>query len=109
MTDKPLYIQYIRDALKRIFDYARVELASRRLCYDSDMGIVEAQYENGVLRPLGHLPLRDGERVGLVLLRHPDTARWDETRLSDVTDDEKTFAEAGLAEWAAALEREDQR
>ena len=74
------------------------------------MAVIEAEYENGVLRPMRRLPLRPGERVGIVVLRHPDPARWDLARLGKHSgDDEQKLAEEGLADWAAALDREHRR
>jgi predicted DNA-binding antitoxin AbrB/MazE fold protein len=32
------------------------------------MEIIEAEFENGVLRPTRRLPLRPGERVGIVVV-----------------------------------------
>ena len=74
------------------------------------MGIIEAKFENGVLRPMRRLPLRPGERIGIVVVRRPHPARWDLNRLSKSSspNDEK-LAEEGLADWAAALDREDRR
>jgi predicted DNA-binding antitoxin AbrB/MazE fold protein len=71
------------------------------------MGPVDALYENGVLRPTSPLPLRSGERVAVIVVRKPDASRWDSARLSAHADDDLALAEAGLGEWAAALERED--
>jgi predicted DNA-binding antitoxin AbrB/MazE fold protein len=74
------------------------------------MGMIEAEFENGVLRPIRPLPLRPGERVGIVVVRRPDSARWDFARLSKAAAvDEEKLAEIGLADWADALEREDRR
>ena len=39
--------------------------------------LVEAQYEDGVLRPVERLGLRSGERVSLMVVRRPDPRRWD--------------------------------
>ena len=72
------------------------------------MSIIEADFENGFLRPTSPLRLRPGERVGIVLLRRPDPARWDIARLSKgATPDEDVLTEAGLAGWTAALDDED--
>jgi predicted DNA-binding antitoxin AbrB/MazE fold protein len=71
------------------------------------MGPVDAWYENGVLRPVSPLPLQPGERVALVVVRRPDEARWDLDRLAAHADEDLALAEAGLDDWAAALERED--
>ena len=69
---------------------------------------VDALYENGLLRPVSPLPLRSGERVALIVIR-PDPRRWDFTRLAAHGDDDLALAEAGLEEWAAALDGEDSR
>jgi hypothetical protein len=53
------------------------------------------------------LPLQPGERVALVVVRRPDEARWDLDRLAAHADEDLALAEAGLDDWAAALERED--
>ena len=70
--------------------------------------MVEAQYENGVLRPSERLGLRPGERVNIMVVRRPDPGRWDLARLAKTSDkDDLALAEQGLAEWASALEAED--
>ena len=46
------------------------------------METIEAEFETGVLRPMRKLSLRPGERVGIVVVRRPDPARWDLDRLS---------------------------
>jgi predicted DNA-binding antitoxin AbrB/MazE fold protein len=71
------------------------------------MGPVDALYENGLLRPVSPLPLRSGERVALIVVRRPDATRWDITRLAAHAGDDLALAEAGLEQWAAALDRED--
>jgi predicted DNA-binding antitoxin AbrB/MazE fold protein len=68
---------------------------------------VDAFYENGLLRPVSQLPLRSGERVAVIVVRRPDSSRWDFTRLAAHPDDDLALAEAGLDDWAAALDRED--
>ena len=68
---------------------------------------VDALYENGLLRPVSPLPLRSGERVALIVVRRPDASRWDFVRLAANADDDLALAEAGIDEWAAALDRED--
>jgi predicted DNA-binding antitoxin AbrB/MazE fold protein len=74
------------------------------------MAIIEAEFDNGVLRPIRRLPLRPGERVGLVVVRRPDPARWDLDRLAKLSGgDDQKLAEEGLGDWATALDREDQR
>ena len=70
--------------------------------------LVEALYQNGVLRPAERLGLRSGERVNLIVVRRPDPARWDLARLARTGNgDDLTLAEQGLAEWASALEAKD--
>ncbi|MGH9423624.1 MAG: antitoxin family protein [Thermoanaerobaculia bacterium] len=71
--------------------------------------MIEAEFENGILRPVRRLALRPGERVGIVVVRRPDPARWDTFRLAAGSADEATLTDDGLAEWGAALDREDQR
>jgi predicted DNA-binding antitoxin AbrB/MazE fold protein len=68
--------------------------------------LVEAQYEDGVLRPAERLSLRSGERVNLIVVRRPDPGRWDLARLAKTRCGE-ALAEQGLAEWASALEDEE--
>ncbi len=71
--------------------------------------LVEAHYENGVLRPAEPLGLRPGERVNLIVMRHPSPSRWDLARLAKTgNEDELALAEQGLAEWASALEATEQ-
>lgn len=71
------------------------------------MELIEAEFSDGVLRPMRRLRLRPGERVGVVVVRRPDPARWDIARLSKINGDEDVLTEAGLAEWETALIRED--
>ncbi len=67
--------------------------------------LVEAQYENGVLRPVDRLGLRSGERVNLIVVRRPDPRRWDLARLSSTANQEDlSLSEQGLAEWANSLD-----
>ena len=73
-----------------------------------EMDVIEAEFNDGVLRPMRRLPLRPGERVGIVVVRRPDPLRWDLARLSKVIRDEDTLTEEGLAEWETTLSREDQ-
>jgi predicted DNA-binding antitoxin AbrB/MazE fold protein len=68
---------------------------------------VEALYENGILRPAKPLNLRPGERVGLIVVRQPDSSRWDLARLASFRSEDADLAAAGLDDWAAALDRED--
>lgn len=70
---------------------------------------IDALYEKGLLRPVSPLPLRSGERVALIVVRRPDPSRWDLTRLATHGDDDLALAEAGLSEWAAALDAEERR
>jgi hypothetical protein len=53
------------------------------------------------------LTLRSGERVGLIVVRQPDPARWNLARLASHASDDTDLAAAGLDEWALALDRED--
>jgi predicted DNA-binding antitoxin AbrB/MazE fold protein len=71
------------------------------------MEVIEAEFENGVLRPMRRLALRPGERVGIVVVRKPDPNRWDMARLSKSSTDEDALSETGLADWATSLDRED--
>jgi len=74
------------------------------------MEIIEAEFENGVLRPMRRLALRPGERVGIVVVRRPDPARWNLARLTKIAAaNEEKLAEEGLGDWADALDREDRR
>ena len=73
------------------------------------MGPVDALYENGLLRPMSPLSLRPGERVGVIVIRKADPARWDAARLGTHAGDDLALAEAGLDDWAVALDREDRR
>lgn len=67
--------------------------------------MVEAKYEDGVLRPAVPLSLRAGERVNLIVVRRPDPRRWDVERLAKtVNEDDLALAEQGLAEWANSLD-----
>ncbi len=69
------------------------------------MRIVEARYEDGVLRPAERLGLRAGERVNLIVVRRADARRWDLSRLATTSGEEDlTLAEQGLAEWAKDLD-----
>ena len=74
------------------------------------MRLVEAQYENGVLRPVERLGLRPGERVKLMVMRHPDPRRWDLARLSSTSHQEDvSLSEQGLADWANSLDATERR
>ncbi len=71
------------------------------------MASVEAQYENGVLRPPKPLSLQPGERVHITIKRQPDAARWNLEQLAKVSDEDVELASAGIADWAQALKNED--
>ena len=72
--------------------------------------LVEAQYENGVLRPVERLGLRSGERVNLVVMRRPDPRRWDLARLTRTANQEDaSLSEQGLADWADSLDATERR
>jgi predicted DNA-binding antitoxin AbrB/MazE fold protein len=71
--------------------------------------LVQAQYEDGVLRPVERLGLRSGERVTLMVLRRPDPNRWDSTRLAHASHQEDlSLAEQGLVDWADSLDATEQ-
>jgi len=73
------------------------------------MRVVEAQYENGFLKLSRPLPLRGGERVGLIVVRRPDPRRWDMERLAaSHTSEDIELARAGLDSWEQQLDKEDQ-
>jgi len=64
--------------------------------------------ENGILRPAKPAPTcGPGERVGVIVVRQPDSARWDLTRLAALPNEDADLAKAGLEDWGAALDRED--
>ena len=72
--------------------------------------VVEAQYENGVLRPMERLGLRSGERVNLIVVRRPDPRRWELARLSSASNQEDlNLSEQGLADWANSLDAAERR
>jgi predicted DNA-binding antitoxin AbrB/MazE fold protein len=73
------------------------------------MELIEAEFSDGVLRPMHTLALRPGERVGIVVVRRPDPLRWDLARLSKVTSEEDSLSEAGLADWETSLGSELKR
>jgi predicted DNA-binding antitoxin AbrB/MazE fold protein len=74
------------------------------------MRFIEARYEEGLLRPEAPLALTPGERVALIVVRHPDPKRWDLARLGKSgAEEDRALAEQGLAEWADALDDEDHR
>jgi predicted DNA-binding antitoxin AbrB/MazE fold protein len=67
--------------------------------------VVQAQYEDGVLRPTERLGLRHGEQVSLIVVRRPDPSRWDLARLANTANGEDVdLAEQGLADWAGELD-----
>lgn len=71
------------------------------------MRVIEARYEEGLLKPETPLSLRPGERVALIVVRHPDPRRWDLERLAKGAGEDRMLAEQGLTEWADALDREN--
>lgn len=72
------------------------------------MRVIAAHYEEGLLKPETPLALAPGERVALIVIRHPDPRRWDLERLAKSgAGDDRGLAEQRLAEWADALDRED--
>jgi len=74
------------------------------------MRLIEAQFENGLLKPSTPLALRPGERVHVIVVRHPDPKRWDMARLArSCPADESVLTEQGLGNWADNLDEEDRR
>ena len=71
------------------------------------MRFIEARYEEGLLKPEAPLALTPGERVALIVVRHPDPRRWDLERLGKSGAEDRALARQGLAEWADALDEED--
>jgi len=79
-------------------------------CYGFVVRSVIARYVRGALEPEQPVALREGERVRLIVLRHPDPARWDSSRWAHASGTEDAaLAETGLNDWAAALDAEDRR
>ena len=71
---------------------------------------IEARYEEGLLKPEAPPALTPGERVTLIVVRHADPRRWNLERLAEGgASEDVALAEQGLAEWADALEQEDDR
>jgi len=56
------------------------------------MELIEAEFNDGVLRPMRSLALRQGERVGIVIVRRPDPSRWDLARFPKVSAEEVSLA-----------------
>ena len=74
------------------------------------MRLIEARYEEGLLKPEVPLALTPGERVALIVVRHPDPRRWDLERLAKSgAEEDRVLAEQGLAGWADALDEENPR
>ena len=72
------------------------------------MRLIEARYEQGMLKPTEPLALRPGESVNLIVVRRADPSRWDRNRLAKSGDAEDlTLAEQGIEDWAAKLDEED--
>jgi predicted DNA-binding antitoxin AbrB/MazE fold protein len=70
--------------------------------------VIEARYEEGVLRPQEPLALRSGELVNLIVVRRPDPKRWDLKGIqSGGAAEDLALAEEGLDDWADVLDRED--
>jgi len=70
---------------------------------------VRARYENGALLPAKPLPLKQGENVSIVVMRQADRSRWDVEKIGRCAEEDTALAEAGLGDWADALDREDRR
>ena len=74
------------------------------------MRVIEARYDQGLLKPREPLALRAGETVGLIVVRLPDPKRWNLERLrKSSTAEDTALAEQGLGDWAAGLDQEDGR
>lgn len=72
------------------------------------MRFIEARYEEGLLKPDEPLALTPGERVALIVVRHPDSRRWDLERLAKSgVEEDRALAEQGFAGWADMLDEED--
>ena len=83
---------WIRLELERVLPRSRP--------HDTIMGVrvVEAQYDDGILRPTERLGLRPGERVNLIVVRRSDPSRWDFAKLAKTTNrDDIALAEQGLS------------
>ncbi len=78
-------------------------------CYPTCMRPIEARYEDGILKPAHPLQLRQGEKVAVIVLRRPDSSRWDMKRLAAGAADDEALATAGLDAWADGLDAEDRR
>jgi predicted DNA-binding antitoxin AbrB/MazE fold protein len=65
-----------------------------------NMRRVSALYEQGRLKPDRPLPLEEGERVVIIVLRPSDQKRWDPSRLAGRGEEDLALAEQGLADWA---------
>lgn len=72
------------------------------------MRVIEARYEDGLLKPETPLPLTPGERVTLIVVRHPDPRRWNLERLArSEAGEDRVLAEQGLAD-EAPLDLDDE-
>lgn len=72
------------------------------------MRLIEAHYEEGLLRPEAPLALKPGERVALIVVRHPDPQRWNLERLAKGgAGEDLELSKQGLADWADVLDQED--
>jgi predicted DNA-binding antitoxin AbrB/MazE fold protein len=71
------------------------------------MRAIEAEFEDGFLKPTQPLPLRPGERVSLVVMRKVDPQRWNLQKLAVTTPEDDELASAGLGDWVEQLESED--
>lgn len=81
----------------------------RAPCYRSRVRPVEARYDDGILKPVRPLQLRQGEQVAVIVLRRPDSRRWDLNRLAARGAEDETLDSADLDAWAEGLDGEDRR
>ena len=71
------------------------------------MPILEAIYEEGHLKLSTPLDLEPGQKVGVILARTPDPARWDSARFPSSEAEDRMLAESGVVDWLDALDDED--
>ena len=60
------------------------------------MRFIEARNEEDLLKPEAPLPLTPGERVALLVVRHPDPRRWDLARLARSGKEDRALLQEAL-------------